>query len=72
MLPQTLKKIEIYIDKRGDHVCPYCKAQVKDENLKPPRLTNNRTTLILAGHCQDCGSDFRFEYVLWLSDIHFR
>jgi len=65
----ALKEITIYRDERGDRNCPSCKAEEKHLHLNRPTLHHNRTTLYLSGHCEKCGCDFTFQYVLYTSDI---
>jgi len=65
----ALKKIEIYIEDMGDRNCPSCKADGESLFLATPTLRHNRTEMSLSGHCQECGCDFIFTYVLFLGDI---
>jgi len=65
-----LEKIEIYREKDGDRNCPNCKDDKIE--LSPPRLAHNRTELKLDGYCPECGCDFIFSYVLFVSDIEIK
>jgi len=66
-----LKYIQICVDDKGDRNCPNCGAEDKDLFLAAPRLKHNRTELGLSGHCQQCGCDFIFTYVLFVSDVEY-
>lgn len=72
-MAETLEKIEIYRDKRGDRNCPSCGATDKSLHIYHSfagiSLAHNRTTLKLGGYCEKCGCNFVFEYVLHLSSI---
>ena len=65
----ALKRISIYVDDIGDRNCPSCKTEDKNLFLAQPALRHNRTELHLSGHCQECGCDFIFKYVLFVSDV---
>ena len=67
-----LKRITIYTDTKGDRSCPSCDAPEKDLFLATPRLAHERTELHLSGHCQQCGCDFIFNYVLFVSDVEYK
>ena len=66
----NLQKILICTDLRGDRNCPSCRSE--EINLQDPYLTHNRTTLQIDGYCQDCGCDFIFKYVLFISEVEIR
>lgn len=66
----ALKRTEIYIDDKGDRNCPSCKSE--SIHLQPPELRHERTQLHLKGFCEDCGCNFEFVYVLYVSDVKYK
>ena len=64
----ALKQITIYTEDKGDRNCPHCQSK-EDLTLFAPVLKHNRTEMDLGGSCPDCGCNFIFRYVLFVSDI---